>query len=141
MAAPQEEPTWQPISMLAMLTAHVEDGVTMVREQRATLEEGRSKPYVLDDATVARVKKVFTQTAADNEQLFAEQGRRWAALDLSAEQRRGVERYVALVEQMQAETTAILALADELAKGTIETVLAKSDLELGIEALLRGGRL
>ncbi|MGJ6968369.1 tyrosine-type recombinase/integrase [Streptosporangium sp. G11] len=57
-----------------------------------------------------------------------------------AEQAAVVERYAALVEQMQAETTAILALADELAKGTIETVLAKSDLELGIEAL-RGGQL
>lgn len=62
-------------------------------------------------------------------------------MDLSAEQRRGVEHYAALVEQMQTETVAILALADELAKGTSETVLAKSDLELGIEALLRGGRL
>ncbi|ACZ89353.1 hypothetical protein [Streptosporangium roseum] len=140
MAAPQAEPTWQSISMLAMLTAHVEDGVTMVREQRATLERGLATPYVLDDAIVARVKRLFTQTAADNE-IFAEQGWRWAAADMSAEQRCGVERYAALVEQMQAETTMILAIADELAKGTIETVLAKSDLELGIEALLRGGRL
>ncbi|MEV4251326.1 hypothetical protein AB0J63_49075 [Streptosporangium canum] len=57
MAAPQEEPTWQPISMLAMLTAHVEVGVTMVREQRATLEKGRATPYVLDDAIVARGKR------------------------------------------------------------------------------------
>ncbi|MGJ6969668.1 hypothetical protein ACSDR0_48105 [Streptosporangium sp. G11] len=140
MATPQQEPTWQPISMLAMLTDHVQEGVAMAREQLATLEKGRSKPYVLDDATVARVKQVFTQTAEDNE-LFAEQGRRWAAMDLSAEQRRDVERYAALVEQMQTETTAILSLTDELAKQTIETVLAKSDLELGIEALLRDGRL
>ncbi|MDP9869847.1 MULTISPECIES: hypothetical protein [Streptosporangium] len=42
---------------------------------------------------------------------------------------------------LQSETTAILALADELAKGTTETVLAKSDLELGIEAFTRGGML
>lgn len=139
MATPQQEPTWQPVSMLAMLTDHVQEGVVMAREQLATLEKGRSKPYVLDDATVARVKQVFTQTAEDNE-LFAEQGRRWVAMDLSTEQRRDVERYAALVEQMQTETTAILALADELAQGTVETVLAKSDLELGIEAL-RDGRL
>ena len=32
------------------------------------------------------------------------------------------------------------AVAAELASGTIETVLAKSDLELGIEALMRGLR-
>jgi hypothetical protein len=34
--------------------------------------------------------------------------------------------------------TAILALAEELKKGTIESVLAKSDLDLGLEALLAG---
>ena len=32
----------------------------------------------------------------------------------------------------------MLAVAAELAGATIETVLAKSDLELGIEALMRG---
>jgi len=31
----------------------------------------------------------------------------------------------------------ILALADELGRGTIETVLAKDDMELGLEALQR----
>jgi hypothetical protein len=31
----------------------------------------------------------------------------------------------------------VLDAAAELARGTIETVLAKSDLELGIEAMLR----
>ena len=34
--------------------------------------------------------------------------------------------------------SAILELAEELQQGTIERVLAKSDLELGLEALLRG---
>ncbi|MFD8533738.1 hypothetical protein ACFV0L_40645 [Streptosporangium canum] len=73
--------------------------------------------------------------------LAASQAAGALAADLSAEQRRGVERYAALVEQIQAETTAVLAFADEPAKGTIETVSAKSDLEFGIEALLRSGRL
>ena len=39
------------------------------------------------------------------------------------------------------DPTAILALADELAKGAIETVLTKSDIELGIETFLRGDDL
>jgi hypothetical protein len=33
------------------------------------------------------------------------------------------------------------AIADQLAGATIETLMAKSDLEVGIEALLRGGKL
>ncbi|SNT61924.1 hypothetical protein SAMN05216276_108620 [Streptosporangium subroseum] len=71
--------------------------------------------------------------------MFAEQGQRWAAEDLTPAQRNQVERYAALVAELQAETTATLALADELAPGTIETALATSDLELGIETLLYGG--
>jgi hypothetical protein len=138
--ADQQKPTWQPLSMLDALTAYVEQSVTRVREQRAILEKARVTPEVLDDATVARAKRVFGQTAKDAE-MFAEQGRRWAAEGLTPTQRDQVERYAALVAKMQHETTAILALADELAKGATETVLTKSDLEVGIEAFLRGDNL
>ncbi|MGP3918800.1 hypothetical protein [Nonomuraea sp. 10N515B] len=44
---------------------HIAGGTAMVAEQKATLERDLAKPYALDDATVARVKKVFSQTAAD----------------------------------------------------------------------------
>lgn len=136
---PRQEPNWQPISMLGFLTDHMADGLAAVTEQKSTLEQGLSQPYRLDDATVARVKKVFTQTAADNE-LFTEQGRRWAAHSgLTAEQRRGVQRYQELVEQITSETSAVLAIAEKLAAVTIETLMAKSDVEVGIEAMLRRG--
>ena len=39
---------------------------------------------------------------------------------------------------MRAVLDDILKLAKELQQGTIERVLAKSDLELGIEVLMRG---
>lgn len=42
---------------------------------------------------------------------------------------------MAAVEAFAASNTAILALADELAAGTIEATLAKSDLQLGVESL------
>jgi hypothetical protein len=136
----QQEPTWDSLSMLDALTTHVEQSVTMVREQRSTLEKARVTPGVLDRATVARVKRVFGQKAEDAE-MFAEQGRRWAAGGTTPTQRNQLECYAALVTELQHETTAILALADELAKGAIETVLTKSDVELGVEAFLRGDNL
>jgi hypothetical protein len=46
-----------------------------------------------------------------------------------------VDQYVAAVEAFSASNTVILALVDELAAGTIEKTLAKSDLELGAETL------
>jgi hypothetical protein len=39
--------------------------------------------------------------------------------------------------QLRLVLTRILELADELGEGTIERQLAKSDLELGLEQLLR----
>jgi hypothetical protein len=90
---------------------------------------------VLDNATVAGVIKTFTKTRADLVDLYAEQGRRWQTLDLDATQRKDVAAYVALVERELAIVEEILTLAEQLAAGTIEKTLAKSDLELGLEVL------
>lgn len=123
-----DEPQWQPISKLAMLTAHGEQGVQLAEEHLETLGQARERPYVLDNATVAEVLRTFGKTRADLVELYVEQGRRWQVLDLGATQRRDVERYVALVAWE-------LALAEELRFGTIERTLAKSDLVLGMEVL------
>ena len=56
-------------------------------------------------------------------------------MELGATRRRDVERYVVLVAQELLLVEQILALAEELKSGTIERMLAKSDLELGLEAL------
>jgi hypothetical protein len=42
----------------------------------------------------------------------------------------------ALVPTIRERVTAILALAEELKRGTIDSVLAKTDLELGLEVFL-----
>ncbi|MBE1588248.1 endonuclease/exonuclease/phosphatase family protein [Nonomuraea angiospora] len=44
-------------------------------------------------------------------------------------------QYAAAVEAFAASNTVILALADELAAGTVNKTLAKPDLELGVETL------
>lgn len=46
--------------------------------------------------------------------------------------------YETLIAQLRQVNAEVLAVADEPSHGTIDTVLAKSDLELGIEALMRG---
>lgn len=133
------EPTWQPISALPMLTAHVKQGVQLAAEHLATLTEARDRPGVLDNASVDRVVATFTTTREDVE-LFAEQGRRWQAEELTETETAGVEHYVGLVARERELVEAILALAEQLRAGTIETVLAKSDLELGLEYLADAAR-
>ena len=68
---------------------------------------------------------------------FAEPLARWRHEQPSSAQRRELDRLQEQLERLRAVLSAILALAEELQQGTIERVLAKSDLELGIEALLR----
>ena len=137
--ADTREPDWQPISRLPMLTAHAEQGVALAREHLKLLGQARGA-YRLSDADVAGVTATWTKTRTDLIELFTEQGRRWQALDLDPGRRAAVDRYIALVAEELALVEQILALADELTAWTIETLLAKSDLQLGVEAIFGNQR-
>jgi len=104
-------------------------------EQYETLLEARPKPHVLDDFTVNRVKQAFT-AQRDDFWLFEEQLRRWQAGHLTDEQRAEVARLVEQMRRLRENNTRVLELADELSKGTIEKIMAKSDEELGLEFLM-----
>jgi hypothetical protein len=62
-----EQPHWHPIAMLATIARHIDGMVEADWEQLATLQEARTKPYVLDDYTVTRVKRPFTTQREDFE--------------------------------------------------------------------------
>jgi hypothetical protein len=129
-------PEFQPISQL-MLIAYVLDGMLeSATETGQALEEARPKPYVLDDATVNRVLRVYT-TQQNDRWLYDEQLKRWGALLLTATQRQKVERLVSQLARLRQVIASNLTLANEMKGGTIEQVLGKSDAELGLEFLLR----
>jgi N-methylhydantoinase B/oxoprolinase/acetone carboxylase alpha subunit len=66
--------------------------------------------------------------------------RRWAGESLSRIRRREVERLQGQMAALRAVVDDILALADELGRGTIEKMMAKSDGEVGLEMLMRLAR-
>ena len=68
--------------------------------------------------------------------LFEEQLARWKIDKLSVGQRHEVDRLTEQVGRCRTVIDSILSLAEQLKEGTIEKVLAKSDLELGLEFLL-----
>jgi len=131
----QPQPQWQPISQLSLIAHHIDGMLEAAQEQYETLLPAKAKPYVLDDYTVNRVKKVFTDQQKDL-WLFDEQLTRWKSGKLTGEQRTEVERLVGQMKKLREQITVILALADDLAKGTIEKIMGKSDAELGLEFLL-----
>jgi len=130
--APQ--PQWQPISMLPTIATHIDGMLEAAQEQYQTLLPAKAKPHVLDDYTVNRVKKVFVEQQKDL-WLFDEQLTRWSKNQLSAHQRKEVDRLAGQMKKLREQITVILELADDLGKGTIEKVMSKSDAELGLEFL------
>ena len=96
---------------------------------------------MLDDAAVARIIRVHCDQAGDLA-LFQNLADRWKAGPcLTAARRAEVAVYEKLIAELRELNSEVLAVAAELSHGTIETVLAKSDLELGAEALLRRPRV
>ena len=128
-------PRWRPISDLTIVASILDSMLHDDEGQYRTLLECRPKPYVLDDHTVGRVIQVFTQQKTDLP-LYQGQVSHWMAGDLTVSQRREVERLQGCVTKLQELAGSILSLAEELKQGTIESVLRKSDLELGLEFLL-----
>jgi hypothetical protein len=87
---------------------------------------------------VARIIRVH-QDQADDLVLFQNQADRWnAEPGLTPTQRATVREYEAAIGELRRLNAEVLAGAEQLKPVTIEALLAKSDLEVGIEALLRG---
>jgi len=129
-------PQWQPSSKVFTIGVMIDGMLRGAQEQYQTLLEARPKPHVLDDYTVGRVVEVFT-AQRDDLWLWDEQLKRWAGEDLGALRRREVERLQGQMAALHKVVDDILALADELGRGTIETVLATDDMELGLDVLRR----
>ena len=136
----QPQPQWQPLSKLSLVAHHIDGMLEAAQEQYETLLPAKARPHALDDCTVNRVKKVFTDQQKDL-WAFDEQLKRWKSESLSGEQRKEVERLAGQMLKLKEQIAVILELADELAKGTIEKAMAKSELELGLEFLLNPNKL
>ncbi|HXZ74603.1 MAG TPA: hypothetical protein VEH31_27560 [Streptosporangiaceae bacterium] len=137
--SPGRELNWYPVSKLGWFTGHIREGITATRRQLELLQPARSQPYLPDDAAVARIIGAHQDQAVDLD-LFQDQAdRRKASPGLTQAQRAGVPAYEALIAPLR-EVNSGVAAAGLAADGTIETVLARSGLEPGIEALLRGLR-
>ena len=126
---------WQPICALPLIASLIDGLLDEAEQQYENLQSCRPQPHVLDDYTVGRVIKVYTEQA-DDVGLYAEQLSRWNRLTLTPPQRQEVDRLSEQLPRIRERISAIVALAAELKGGTIETVLGKSDLEVGLEFLL-----
>lgn len=132
----RQKVSWQPISALPLIASMIDGLLDEVEKQYTNLQACRSRPHVLDNHTVHRVIDCYTAQSGDVE-LYEEQLSRWKSLNLTPSQLQQVNRLAEQIPTIKERIAAILALAEELKGGTIETILAKSDLEVGLEWFLR----
>ncbi len=124
------EPHFHPISALPRIASHIDGWLKECLETHRVLVDAPA--YTLDDATVQRIVRVYGDHK-DDLALFEEQLRRWRASALTVVQREQVERLTTQLARIRAAVDAVLDLAEELRRKTIEALLRKSDLEVGME--------
>jgi hypothetical protein len=130
----QKTPNWQPISALPMVASLIDRMVSDALQQWETLQPAKQKPYVLDAALVGRIESAYSNQS-ETAELFLRQLARWKTKPMSSDQRNEVARLEKQVEKLQTVMNDILSLASELKEHTIDRILEKDDLELGIEIL------
>ena len=125
-------PRWQPIASLPLI-ANVIDGQleTAAKQNRLLLQ---ARPGSLDDATVDCVVRVYTEEV-DLLAVYHKQLDRWRSGSLTGAQRQEVEPLSGQLACNREVDAAILTLAETLKATTIDAILAKSDLELGLDVL------
>ncbi len=137
---PHKDPVnWQPIRQMPLIARMIDGALDDTREHLETLAEARVRPHVLDDATIDRVKQVHTEQLQFVD-IYAQQISRWRTEKPSADQTRELDRMEAQNGHLRTVTADVLTLARELRQGTIESMMALSDVEHGLQALL-GSRL
>ena len=124
-------PNWQPIHALPMVAHLVDEGWANAQEHLETLREARGKPHTLDDVTVARILAVCGDDV-DFFDIYEQQLERWRRDPLSDAQAGEVARLLEVVTKTRPVVAAILAIAAEMKKGTIDAILRLSDPEVGL---------
>ncbi|MFZ7760027.1 hypothetical protein ACO1DG_29530 [Bacillus thuringiensis] len=129
------QPNWQPIQNLPIIANLIDGQSSDAKEQYVNLLEALSKPHVLNDAIIQRTIHVYTEQL-EFVWIFEEQLSKWKKEErLTPIEQSEIERLQGKVQQLHSILTDILAITEKLKDGTYEKVMAKSDLQLGIESL------
>jgi len=129
---------YYPVSNLDVFCKMNSDQLLQVKEQYDSLLAVKDKPYVLDDYTVKRVIKCYIE---QKELLKPErkQFEKWEKEEnLNITQKDKINEAYNIIYEKEKIIDKILLLAKELETGTIDKIMNKSDIELGLEFLMKG---
>ena len=133
--ARNKTPQWQPLSMLPVVAQAIGGMLESAEEQQRNLRSVRDRPYVLDDAIVARLLRLYTEQR-DDLSVYEEQLQRWQQVPRTAGQQRELERLRTQLVRLREAIREILLISNDVKSQTRERLLEKDDIEVGLDFLL-----
>ncbi len=131
-----DTPDLQPIAMLPTIAELIDGQYADSLEFVTIAREARARPHVMDDSTVDHMERVYKERA-DWLDVYRAQLAYWRAASLTRAQRGEIDRLAGVVDADSAVVDEISKAAAVIRAGTIERIMSKSDLELGLDALAR----
>ena len=128
-------PNWQPITFLPNIAEMIDGMLESAQNVYGSLQQARSRPHIMDDDTIGRVREVHG-AQLDDLWLYEEQLSRWQTPTPSKTQQQEITRLNRQLAELRGVLTATLALAEEMKDSTIEKIMAKDDFELGLDFLM-----
>ncbi len=130
----REEPQWQPISMISTIASIIDEEIKNFEDLYKPLCEARKKPHVMDDITLDRAinnhRKYLEEAWVYDDQLV-----RWKKEKLTEKQSREIERMTAQMVKYRKICEDIIAVSEEIKKGSINRILEMSDEDLALAVL------
>lgn len=131
--AENEKPRWREIGFLPLLAEMIDGMLESTSDNLQTLSG--AQPASLDNATVNRVISVNTNLLEDL-WLYEKQLKIWQTGYMSEKQNREIVRLQSQLVRLEKVLKEILGMKERLESMTIEHLLGKSDLEIGLDSLL-----
>lgn len=128
------EDNFPPLTMLPMLSHAIAGALDASKEQLTNLLKAEKKPYVLDDETVYRVIKSYTEQNKSliNEKIICAH---WRQKNPTVEQLKIIDEIVDNLIEMEKINQRILFLAEHYKEHTIDKILGMDDAELALAHL------
>lgn len=127
--------SWQPVSFLPQIREMIDGMLESAEENWRNLQPVRERPHILDDHTVSRLFEVY---GSQQEDLWLYRGQlaEWTQEPLTPAQIEEITRLNHQLDKLETVLEKLLDLAGSIQDETIDKLLDKDDLELGLEFLL-----
>ena len=129
-----EKPNWQPLSMMPTIASVIDEEVENFQDLYKNLGEARKKPHVMDDMIMDQAINNHRKYL-EGAWVYDEQLSRWKKEKLTEKQSREIERLTGQMLKYRKMCEDIIAVSEEIKKGTINRILEMSDEEVAIAVL------